>query len=409
MLDYQKNKVTHTFTISKILYCILIISIYSFLGFINFSDDFKKIFLFFISILLFLFSPNKIDHNKRFFFSSAIFSILIMCVVAYITSIFRLGFITNSFGKLLVALSILLIGKAIQQISLRDEVFSVKWLLRISLIANILTLIQSLAFNYLNIVFLNINYSFRDGRIRFALGNDMIPFVVLFSFVLLIRKNKRFNKLALGNLFSGIAVIVYSSQTRQILIGIVIGILVTIIIDPHIRKNALNIYLILLAFLVFYLSGVYHSLEKLINTFFDTTGSYAGSNSVRIQEIKWYSETVIPNTFPFGIGIFDDVPMSEIYYLSRGPFSSYTTTDVGTLGDIVNFGIFAIFSLFSTVISFFKLLSQKNFFIGIVAYLCYAQFTTLSFFVLSNAMDRFIILNFLFGFMSGLAHSEISN
>ncbi|MDT2490602.1 hypothetical protein ABQE16_00860 [Enterococcus avium] len=409
MVQSQNYKNLNKWTVSKILYCSLIISMYSFFGCINLSDEYKKIFLFIISFLLFLFKPNKTEREKKFFFKHTNFYISIMCISAYVTSIYRLGPTFNAFGKLLVAIAILLIGKSVQQILLKDGLFSIKWMLQISLIANIITLVQSIVFNYFNIIFLNIDYSFRDGRIRFALGNDMVPVIILFSFSLLIRKNKKFNKLALANFISGIVVIVYSSQTRQILVGVIIGILATIMIDPYIRKNAFKTYLVLLAFLALYLSGVYHSLEKLLITFFDTTGSYAGSNSIRLQEIKWYSETVIPKTFPFGIGIFDDVPMSEVYYLSRGPFSSYTTTDVGTLGDLVNFGIFAVFSLFSTVISFLKLVIHDYFFIGIVAYFCYAQFTTLSFFVLSNSMDRFVLLIFLFGLTSGLVYRKIND
>lgn len=90
----------------------------------------------------------------------------------------------------------------------------------------------------------------------------------------------------------------------------------------------------------------------------------------------------------------------------HGPDGSFTTTDIGTIGDIVNFGIFALLTIFSIIRKMIVISIRNPLLIGIATFIIYCQLTTLSYLVLSNSMERFITLMFIIGLMTAIDRIE---
>ena len=172
------------------------------------------------------------------------------------------------------------------------------------------------------------------------------------------------------------------------------------------KKNI--VLLLILSTCIFFicLFGGSSYINHYINSFTESTGDYAGSNSVRQGELNWYLYTVIPMHFPLGIGLYDNVQWGEIPYLAHGPDGSFTTTDIGTIGDIVNFGIFALLTIFSIIRKMIVISIRNPLLIGIATFIIYCQLTTLSYLVLSNSMERFITLMFIIGLMTAIDRIE---
>lgn len=391
-------------TYAKLVFIILLIFMYQFYGIFPVSDQISQIICFILSITFFLICWNKRIKTK-FYFSSTLVFIGIMATSGLIMTFFNIGFVFNAFIKYINVLGIMTLALSVYVFVTEEWFFTLKSIICVSTIGNFIMLLQVIYFNYSGFFFLKVPYGFRNGP-RFSLGGDILPFVVLLLLSLVITKKHKLTPIFAVNIISGLAAILYAIQTRQVFISLIISVFVMLFFSIISKKNI--VLLLILSTCIFFicLFGGSSYINHYINSFTESTGDYAGSNSVRQGELNWYLYTVIPMHFPLGIGLYDNVQWGEIPYLAHGPDGSFTTTDIGTIGDIVNFGIFALLTIFSIIRKMIVISIRNPLLIGIATFIIYCQLTTLSYLVLSNSMGRFITLMFIIGLMTAIDRIE---
>lgn len=391
-------------TYAKLVFIILLISMYQFYGIFAVSDQISQIIYFILSITFFLICWNKRIKTK-FYFSSTLVFIGIMATSGLIMTFFNIGFVFNAFIKYVNVLGIMTLALSVFVFVTEEWFFTLKSIICVSTIGNFIMLLQVIYFNYSGFFFLKVPYGFRNGP-RFSLGGVILPFVVLLLLSLVITKKHKLTPIFAVNIISGLAAILYAVQTRQVVISLIISVFVMLFFSIISKKNI--VLLLILSTCIFFicLFGGSSYINHYINSFTESTGDYAGSNSVRQGELNWYLYTVIPMHFPLGTGLYDNVQWGEIPYLAHGLYGSFTTTDIGTIGDIVNFGIFALFTIFSIIRKMIVISIRNPLLIGIATFIIYCQLTTLSYIVLSNSMERFITLMFIIGLMTAIDRIE---
>ncbi|MCA2390318.1 hypothetical protein [Lactococcus sp. NH2-7C] len=391
-------------TYAKLVFIILLIFMYQFYGIFPVSDQISQIICFILSITFFLICWNKRIKTK-FYFSSTLVFIGIMVTSGLIMTFFNIGFVFNAFIKYINVLGIMTLALSVYVFVTEEWFFTLKSIIYVSTIGNFIMLLQVIYFNYSGFFFLKVPYGFRNGP-RFSLGGAILPFVVLLLLSLVITKKHKLTPIFAVNIISGFAAILYAIQTRQVFISLIISVFVMLFFSIISKKNI--VLLLILSTCIFFicLFGGSSYINHYINSFTESTGDYAGSSSVRQGELNWYLYTVIPMHFPLGIGLYDNVQWGEITYLAHGPYGSFTTTDIGTIGDIVNFGIFALLAIFSIIRKMIVISIRNPLLIGIATFIIYCQLTTLSYLVLSNSMERFITLMFIIGLMTAIDRIE---
>lgn len=391
-------------TYAKLVFIILLISMYQFYGIFAVSDQISQIIYFILSITFFLICWNKRIKTK-FYFSSTLVFIGIMATSGLIMTFFNIGFVFNAFIKYVNVLGIMTLALSVFVFVTEEWFFTLKSIICVSTIGNFIMLLQVIYFNYSGFFFLKVPYGFRNGP-RFSLGGVILPFVVLLLLSLVITKKHKLTPIFAVNIISGLAAILYAIQTRQVFISLIISVFVMLFFSIISKKNIVLLLILSTCIFFIWLFGGSSYITHYINSFTDSTGDYAGSNSVRQAELNWYLYTVIPMHFPLGIGLYDSVQWGEIPYLAHGLYGSFTTTDMGTIGDIVNFGIFALFTIFSIIRKMIVISIRNPLLIGIATFIIYCQLTTLSYLVLSNSMERFITLMFIIGLMTAIDRIE---
>lgn len=371
----------------KIGFFVFLLNLNSFFGILPFSNIQAKAVILISSVFMFI-GTLKLNTKKSKILNIFLFSLYLMLTMACLVSLNQLGWRNEIVLKFIVSCSLVSTLSSIFCVASINYRYILDHILKFSFISNVVTLITAFLFNSTGIFILNTNFVLRNGNLRFNLGGALTPIVTLLSLILFINTPKSKNRILIFLTFiSGFLVIFYAAQTRQLIIALLIGIIITIFGNMQKFKDIKKFYVVcVMCFTFILLFNNY--ISSIIRSIFETSGNYAGSTSIRLQEIDWFTNYVIPKSFPFGLGLYDDVPGSNVYRLARGPYSVYTTTDVGTIGDIVNFGLLGAITVFLLILILLKCGIDDKKYLGLSIFIIYTQLTTWSYFVFSNFMTN---------------------
>lgn len=208
-------------------------------------------------------------------------------------------------------------------------------------------IIQSLLYNVSGSIFLTSLQStllLREGNIRVGLG-AFGNIMLLYNFYKVVYPTDRRKILEIINLILGLYCLFVIQQTRMMTI-IILAIFLYIIVRQSNKINNLikNILIIALAIILIYNTGY---IDNLFSTF--TSADYEGSSVAREYAITHFLSVFIDNPL-FGFGFASPGNYSTLVTGARGIAS---IDDVGIIGQMARFGIFAFVILIPILIRMF--------------------------------------------------------
>ncbi|ACA83027.1 hypothetical protein [Leuconostoc citreum] len=223
-----------------------------------------------------------------------------------------------------------------------DKIFNI-----VSFIAIVSISIQIVYANYSNIMLLKSfdlsKLSNRNGGYRVQFFDPLVSIYILNSFNKLLRSLKlRY----ITPIFIGLCYLLFISQTRSILIFVLIALAVDYVLNlgAEISKGKISVFSLvsvipIIGGLMYFLKMVVFQLYKPIQ---DGTYLNDGSYFARIGEITYYVTEIKKNIF-FGLGNFAVESSDSVWWsIVHGPTGYYYTQDIGLLGDIARLGICVI-------------------------------------------------------------------
>lgn len=258
----------------------------------------------------------------------------------------------------------------------------------------IVLIVQSWLYNTSGMIFmtnLQSNLLLREGNLRIGLG-AFGNIMLLYNFYKVIYPTDKRKVLEIINLILGVYCMIAIQQTRMMTI-IILAIFVYMIICQSNRINNLvkNVIIVALASIIIYNTGF---LDNLFSTF--TSADYEGSSIAREYAIAHF------------LGVFMENPLFGFGFASPGNYSTLVTgvqgiasvDDVGIIGQMARFGVFAFVILVPILIRMFKIcyrLKRTNYIYSKI-FLSFAIYTLLTCSTLCILdPQRLLLLPFLLG------------
>ncbi len=210
-----------------------------------------------------------------------------------------------------------------------------------SLILSIIFIIQAYIYNLGGTLMLkiseiaNIGIESRLGRIRLTYPSTLISFACVLSFSEIFNRDTKKKTLNILNLVCSLIYLIYVCQTRALIVYVIFSMLIVFIFVN--RKSAKKIILMIITLVI--AVNVFINLnitKEYINSFTDSKNSI--SNIARSGAIDYFIDRGNENLI-FGSGFINSSANSETFYISRGSYGMFSTTDVGIFGYYSIFGI----------------------------------------------------------------------
>lgn len=258
----------------------------------------------------------------------------------------------------------------------------------------IVLILQALLYNASGVVFLTSlqrNLLIREENIRVGLG-AFGNIMLLYNFCKVVYPAEKRKFLEIINLILGLYCMLVIQQTRMFTI-IILAIFAYIIACQSKKINNLlkNILIITLTCIVIYNTGF---LNNLFSTF--SSADYEGSSIAREYAITHYLSVFIENPL-FGFGFASPQDYSS---LVRGALGIAAVDDVGIIGQMSRFGIFAFIIIVPVLIRMFRICYRLK----RVKYKYYMVFFSFAIYTLLTCMtlcildtQRLLLLPFLLG------------
>lgn len=267
-----------------------------------------------------------------------------------------------------------------------DDYSYKKVIIILSLILSIIFIVQAYIYNLgggliLKIPETNIvGIESRLGRIRLTYPSTLISFGCILSFSEIF--NKEINKKKLLNILNvifSIIYLIYVSQTRALIIYVILSMLVVFIFVN--RKSVKKVIIMMITLII--TTGIIMNLnitKEYLNSFEDSKNSI--SNIAREGAIDYFIDRGSKNLI-FGSGFINPNANSETYYIARGEVGIFSTTDVGIFGYYSIFGIFGLLLYLYLIVKMISIISTliKN---NKIDY-CIETIGVLTFFITSSA------------------------
>jgi len=349
-------------------------------------------------ILVVFFAVISFKIKRKYYFKNAILILLVISIFEVINSYIINGqpliigiYAVKSFCLYLFYFYFIDNYKSI------DDLQSVeKFIIITGFIASLIYFTQAILYD--KMIFLHVDFfNARLGNVRFYTGFTY----VIFSFFLTI--SKIFTQKATKWYFLLIAVfefisIIFVSQTRNFLIGIIIGLLWIIYIQKKFSKIWFSLAIILFIIIVIYLGDV--SLIKLIYSVYLESVDKSGTVGFRIKEIEFYWNQIINHPI-FGVGIYS-TKFPESYYIT-GLVHKYYLSDVGIIGFIFQTGligfiwlVYFISKIISLIIKVYvKDRDSSLFFSSFMVYCLATIFSTFYFGLLNSIIYITVMISML--------------
>lgn len=322
----------------------------------------KQIILFIIVILVLIVILIKIKckFRKGLFYNSfilfCIFYILQACISLLRYNQGMKGIIGSSYHLLLILLYFVLMNYIINEKSYK---YVLNIIIIFSLITSTLFVIQALVYNYGGGLFLNIyeinvtsKIPLRDGMIRLTHPSTLISFsIVLSSFQMF--KSRGGEKLVCTlNTIIGVIYIYYVCQTRALLIAVLIPVVIGIVSKPQKRKEVKFIYILLI--IIF---GIFILSSSITNEFLSSFSDPAEAGSIYARQygINHYMNQFNKNPI-LGMGFIQDIINTPEFYIVHGEQGYLTTTDIGIIGFLSNYGLLGIVWLSTVLVALFNVI-----------------------------------------------------
>ncbi|MGU8226603.1 O-antigen ligase family protein, partial [Clostridium perfringens] len=181
----------------------------------------------------------------------------------------------------------------------------------------------------------NIGIESRLGRIRLTYPSTLISFACVLSFSEIFNRDTKKKTLNILNLVCSLIYLIYVCQTRALIVYVIFSMLIVFIFVN--RKSAKKIILMIITLVI--AVNVFINLnitKEYINSFTDSKNSI--SNIARSGAIDYFIDRGNENLI-FGSGFINSSANSETFYISRGSYGMFSTTDVGIFGYYSIFGI----------------------------------------------------------------------
>ncbi|MFU7515532.1 O-antigen ligase family protein [Clostridium sp. HCS.1] len=274
-----------------------------------------------------------------------------------------------------------------------------------SLILSIIFIVQSILYNSDGLLIVKISelslngIESRLGRIRLTYPSTIISFSIILSAGRILNKREEkkdlYKIIDILNVILGCIYIVYVSQTRALIVYIFISIIIMFIF-----RNGRNIKRLLISFLLL-VSVIIVILnlsitKEYINTFNDTDNSI--STIARKGAIEYFIKKGSENIV-FGSGFIGSNQDSELFYIARGEYGIYSTTDVGIIGYYSSFGILGLLLYISLILKLMKIIKKLivtkriNYCIELIGMFIFLVFSSGTLIVMDK--QRIILLPFI--------------
>ncbi|MHB9648591.1 polymerase [Weissella paramesenteroides] len=326
--------------------------------------------MFLILILtIFCYSYNTTQKKEQRYQLTFVIPVLFFCILNFLSFCYLL-FYKNIYDRTifsgletalcsLVYIPLAVIVKKADNIKV-GKIFNI-----VSFIAIVSITVQITYANFFHIIPLHSfdlnKLSTRNDGYRVQFFDPLVSIYILNSFNSLLKTLK--SKFIIP-VFIGLYYLILISQTRSILIFVLVALVVDYCVHFYneIIKGKISVFS--LATLVPMIGGLLYSLKKVLLQLYEPIqeGTYLddGSYFARIGELTYYISE-IKNNFLFGLGNFSvESPNSVWWSIIHGPTGYYYTQDIGILGDVARLGILIIPLYLSIILLMFKQQKQDT-------------------------------------------------
>jgi hypothetical protein len=261
---------------------------------------------------------------------------------------------TYYFVFLLVLLSYKLINK-----KNKNPEYLRNLIIKYSLFCSVVALIAFVAYTCfginilrLNVVFSPDNNNFRNGTVRFGVGTYIVIIGMLFSENKIIDKDA--DKKDYFNILFGMLQIIVVGKTRM-LIWMFSAILVANFLFFYVKSKYVKVFgLIVVAVLIAFGLMSAPTMLSLVDSYFQADAGIM----IRFKAIEYFIDQVMKSPI-LGTGFLSSSEQSPYITILTGTEGRYFREDVGFVGTIHQFGVFAICALFFYLRFFVKKI-KKN-------------------------------------------------
>ncbi|NCE77812.1 hypothetical protein [Turicibacter sp. TS3] len=332
--------------LSKIFYLIIIFILLldfkffyiiprSFLDSIN--NNHQKIVIVLVILISLVLFCKYIMRSQNLIFKNYILIFILLYILEFLFSIIRYKqglinvLIADNYYLILLAYFIF-----VYYFTIEGKIFSFKkWIINISLILELLFIMQSIIINY-NIKLLNIDYAqmrFNELRIYEASG-IYIVMGILFSLESIINGDKKIKNIICCLL--GLINVIFVAKTRMIMLILFISML--FMIFYKFKKNAVKIIIILTILII---SSTFLLKTEIAQIYLESVQNIDSQFGIRNETIEMYMGQIKKHPL-IGMGFIRDMENSPATILLRGPRGVFTRTDVGIVGFTNCFGLLGL-------------------------------------------------------------------